>query len=297
MFSSVQAGLRATEREHGGVFIHLVDIPLLHPSTIKKMASSFAGRATNQWIAPAFEGSGRRGHPVLIPRCWGEAIEAWDGAEGLRGFLARRKAVTVPVFDEGILMDMDAPEDLDRLIIWSKRRHVPGRSTIHALLKAAGTPSHVALHQRRVSEVASTTGQLCGRHVSVDLELLTAAAELHDILKVEPDHAQRGADFLAENGFPEAAELVRGHMDLPETPSVEAQLLYLADRYVNGSTLESLQERERRMTQKFAGDEAAQRAALRRIEVARDIERQVENLTGARPLLHYVATQCSKRRL
>jgi probable phosphoglycerate mutase len=288
MFSSVRTGLSATERDCAGVFIHPVDVPLVLPPTIRKLTLAFAGEGPDKWFVPTFED--REGHPVLIPRSWKKSIKNWTGEGGLRNFLALRESekVSVPVFDEGILMDVDTPEDLDRLIRWSKRRHVPGRSTIEYLLEMAGTPERVTAHQHRVAEVASKVGQLCGQRVSVDLELLSAAAELHDILKTESAHAKRGADFLAENGFSEVAELVRVHTDLTRrNPTIEAEILYLADKYVNGTKVRPLQEREKRIRHRFADNKEALEAALYRMKVAGDIEKRLEKLTGVHSLRQY----------
>ncbi|MDR3230903.1 MAG: NTP transferase domain-containing protein [Synergistaceae bacterium] len=306
MFSSVRAGLDAAGHGCDGVFIHPVDVPLILPSTVRKLTRAFTGEKAEKWFVPTLENAhenmeGRRaegymtdghvmgGHPILIPRSWKKSIKNWTGEGGLRNFLAlhEKERVRVPVFDEGVLLDVDTPEDLDRLIRWSRRRHVPRRSTIESLLELAKTPQRVVSHQRRVAEVASRVGQLCGR-ASVDLDLLNAAAELHDILKTESAHAKKGADFLEENGFPEVAELVRVHTDLSPKATIEAEILYLADKYVNGTEVHSLREREQRVRQRFADNREALETALYRMKVAIDIEKHLEKLTGVHPLLQYV---------
>jgi hypothetical protein len=93
------------------------------------------------------------------------------------------------------------------------------------------------------------------------------------------------ADFLAENGFPEAAEAVRGHTDLPPSATAETRILYLADKYVNGTEVEPLRERKARALEKFSSDKTALENASRRVDTALEIEAAVENLTGVRPLL------------
>jgi HD superfamily phosphohydrolase YqeK len=107
---------------------------------------------------------------------------------------------------------------------------------------------------------------------------------LHDILKTGSAHAERGAAFLAENGFPEVAEVVRGHTDLPSSASAETEILYLADKIVSGTEFVSLEEREKRVRKKFLSDETAMKAALRRMKLAFDVREKVERVTGI-PLL------------
>jgi HD superfamily phosphohydrolase YqeK len=146
------------------------------------------------------------------------------------------------------------------------------------LLKAAGTPFCVIFHQRRVAEVALEIGEVYALRVPVDLELLVAAAQLHDILRPQPDHAQKGAAFLSQNGFPEVGEVVGGHMDLPSPASTETKALYLADKYVNGTEVVSLREREALARENFPSGGQALECALRRIEAAFEIERQVKKI-------------------
>ena len=167
-------------------------------------------------------------------------------------------------------------------------RYIPGDTAIKAMLRAAGTPQNILLHQQRVAEVALKIAQLLMPHAHSDMVLLKAAAELHDILKTCPGHAERGAALLSKNGFSEVAEVVREHTDLSRTPSIEAEILYLADKYVSGVRLEPLEDRERRTREKYAHDKPALQSATRRMRAARDIEKRIEKVTGISPLLQYL---------
>ena len=110
---------------------------------------------------------------------------------------------------------------------------------------------------------------------------------MHDILKKEADHADKGAAFLEERGFPEAAKLVRVHMDLPSTASLEAEILYLVDKYVNETEIEPLEIRKKHALGKFSTCDPAKLSALRRMETALEIERKIETMTGV-SLLEYL---------
>ncbi len=288
MFSSVQTGMNAVARDCDAVFIHPVDIPLVSPSTITLLARAYAACNPEKWCVPVLRG--REGHPVLLPYSYKKLTRHWDGDGGLRGFLAlrEREKAEVPVLDEGILKDMDTPEDRDKLIAYAKRRHIPGRSTIDTLLKMARTPSHVISHQHRVAEVALKIGRLYVQYAPLDLELLSAAAELHDILKEKADHAEKGGEFLKTYGFFDVAQLVQMHTDISDTASMEAKILYLADKYVYGMEVESLQKREERVKKKFASNKAALKAASRRMKIARDIEKHLERVTSLPSIFKYI---------
>ena len=65
-------------------------------------------------MAPSFEG--RRGHPVLFGAGWLPALRALSGDEGARAILQTAQRLTlVAVEDPGVLLDVDRPEDLQRL--------------------------------------------------------------------------------------------------------------------------------------------------------------------------------------
>ena len=101
---------------------------------------------------------------------------------------------------------------------------------------------HVYAHCNTVAVVAARIAD--GIKSPVDLPLLKSAAELHDISRVKGfSHADEGARLLIESGYPAVAEIVRYHHDLPDNASIEAQILYLADKLVQNDREVSLRER------------------------------------------------------
>jgi CTP:molybdopterin cytidylyltransferase MocA len=124
MFSSVQTGLRALPIACRAVFIHPVDIPLIHPQTVRRMAAAYF-ETTTAVLHPTFHG--RRGHPTLIHRDLVPDILSWQGEGGLRAFLTGRATDSreLSVADEGILLDMDTVEDYRGLVSRLKRHPVP----------------------------------------------------------------------------------------------------------------------------------------------------------------------------
>lgn len=67
-------------------------------------------------IVPVVErdGSLRRGHPILLACRLRDELAAMGSDEPLRDLVHRHVVLEVPVDDEGILLDLDTPEDLAR---------------------------------------------------------------------------------------------------------------------------------------------------------------------------------------
>lgn len=74
MFSSIQAGIRRLQPIHQAFFILPVDIPLVRPSTVKRILDAGAERPDNA-IYPVF--AGHRGHPPLLPCSLMPVILGW----------------------------------------------------------------------------------------------------------------------------------------------------------------------------------------------------------------------------
>lgn len=115
MFSSVLCGLKSLESGHSSCFIHPVDIPLVREHTVSKLIDSFRAHP-GCVIRPCFRN--RRGHPVLIPSGFFKSIIDYHRDGGLRAALLplASRSVLVEVDDEGILLDVDNPEDYDALL-------------------------------------------------------------------------------------------------------------------------------------------------------------------------------------
>jgi molybdenum cofactor cytidylyltransferase len=112
MITSLQAGIRALPKETPGALLCLVDHPLVDPSTIQSLAVHLA---SNRIVLPTFEG--RRGHPVLFGSDVLAEILALSPSQGANIVVRRdpNRIVQVPVNSPGILVDVDTPEDFQRL--------------------------------------------------------------------------------------------------------------------------------------------------------------------------------------
>lgn len=115
MFSSVQAGVKALSPDSHAFFVLPVDIPLVHPRTIKDLLEAYRS-GNSQIVFPAF--LGKRGHPPLMSARYRNEILSYCGDEGLRGFFGKhnRHSERVEVADEMILFDLDTPADYKALL-------------------------------------------------------------------------------------------------------------------------------------------------------------------------------------
>ncbi len=110
MFSSILAGLAALPSDTEATFILPVDIPFVSPATPRALAH---GISAHPAALPRYKGD--TGHPPLIRRAWFDAIQRWEGPDGLQGFLRAHHAdiALIDVDDPFIHRDIDTPRDLE----------------------------------------------------------------------------------------------------------------------------------------------------------------------------------------
>jgi molybdenum cofactor cytidylyltransferase len=285
MFTSVLAGIRALPDYCGGFFIHPADIPLVRPHTVRQLTAAFENASTTIFY-PTFDG--RRGHPTLIRSCLGKRILQWTGMGGLRAFLHGHDAdsLEVPVADEAVLLDLDTPEDYDRLLTRLTNEGLPSAEECRVLMEGIqALPPSITAHSRAVAEVAQRLAQaLNAAGVDLDLELVRTASLLHDIARTrKKDHAEIGAQLLESHGFVRLAPIVRAHMDLTlagDQPIDEVQVVYLADKLVLGDRRVGLEQRFARQIDKFSEAPVILEAIMRRSDHARHIQVKIEQLIG-----------------
>ena len=112
MVTSFQAGIRALSWDTSGAFLFLVDHPVVEAATIESMIMNLA---PNRIVLPTFEG--RRGHPVLFSSEVLEEILALPPTAGANIVVRKNPAriVEAPVSTPGILVDIDTPEQFEKL--------------------------------------------------------------------------------------------------------------------------------------------------------------------------------------
>lgn len=294
MYSSVQAGVAALAAGVTRFFLLPADVPLVRPETVGRLAraaGSPAGPAAGQSTAggvagpavvfPAFRES--TGHPPLISAALRDEILGGRPAGGLRELLMRHSAssLLLEVDDPGVLLDADTQDDLARLRERAAGEDLPDEARCLELLREHGTPEEVVSHSRAVAAVAAALAAALnerGRHLCEPL--VAAGALLHDVARDQPRHAEAGAEVLGRLGYPRVAAVVRRHMGLDDADDDvgEAQVVYLADKLVQGDQLVGLDARFAARLGRFARYPAALAGATARRDEAEKLLRQVESV-------------------
>ncbi|MDD5712421.1 MAG: nucleotidyltransferase family protein [Smithellaceae bacterium] len=112
MAESIRVGLGALDAAATGVFVFPCDCPLVGSPTLVAMIKKH-DLNPGEIIIPLFQR--RRGHPSLFPVPLLEGLREYPT---LRHIVSRYEgnAVYVPVEDEGVILDMDTPEDYLKIL-------------------------------------------------------------------------------------------------------------------------------------------------------------------------------------
>ncbi len=129
---------------------------------------------------------------------------------------------------------------------------IPTEQECLELMAEVGLATAVVQHSILVKNLAlKLADDVEKRGISINRPLLSAAALLHDIMKLDAEvcHGIEGGEFLRNRGFPEVAKVIETHclinLDdqyyVPQTP--EEKLLMYSDLRVNAGGVVSLSER------------------------------------------------------
>jgi molybdenum cofactor cytidylyltransferase len=115
MVSSAQAGVRALPEGVDGFVLSLGDQPAVRPETISRLIAAWRKGAATIAV-PAYHG--KRGHPVVLSiRCAADILRLQPG-QTLKTVVERYKeqSIQVDVDDPGVVVDVDTPDDYERLL-------------------------------------------------------------------------------------------------------------------------------------------------------------------------------------
>jgi len=286
MFSSVQTGVSSLEADVDAFFLLPVDYPLISPGIISRLLQVYREQRP-LLLYPCHEGL--RGHPPLLSLRLKEKIMAWQAEKGgLQGLLAQytEQAVEVEVNDQGILLDMDTPEDYRRMLALAGQNLLPTAAECYRILAQQQVPAKVIAHSRQVAKVALKLAcALNRRGFNLNGQLVAAGGLLHDLAKGHSDHAGVGAAMLRQLGYPQVAEIVAVHTDInlgANSVLNEAAIVYLADKLVKGENVVTLVDRFCPFLAKFAGDATVCAVILGRFANAVIIKERIEQALGQR---------------
>lgn len=281
MFSSVRSGVESLSPVVKGFFLLPVDNPMVTGDTLEKLQHAFF---TTEFgiIYPLYQGE--RGHPPLISCRYVNNVINWNEPGGMRALLEQYEhdSLDVQVEDPGVLLDMDTPEDYQQMLRYCGHNEVPTEEECYAIIKNAGIPVKVLNHCKQVARLSSAMGNYLNRGAGcqMNLELILAAALLHDLAKGEPNHAQVGAKMLIN--YPEVAEIVAEHTDicLNQTSQAltEKEIVYLADKLVIDDRIISLQARFSGLLEQYKSNQEVLRKIKLRLSNAQRIQDKIEQI-------------------
>ncbi len=283
MYSSIIKGVETLDKTTKAFFIHPVDIPLVKKNTVEQLTYAF-GKRSRGIIYPTFDDI--RGHPPLISTKYREDILKGDGKGGLRALLDgfEEDAELVPVYDEATIMDMDTMEDYKILLEYYEKK-APTRRECLKILESYKVSKHIVQHSIEVARTAMVLyDDLKCNGYKLEQGQLEAAALLHDIARKEKNHAERGAKIVKEElGYSKVGDIILTHNDIKadaHMPITENEILFIADKLVQGDRPISLETRRQIYQQKYKGDFEALRRIKERFDAAEIIQKKLEKISG-----------------
>jgi len=280
MYSSIKAGIKTLAEEIEAFFLLPADYAFVDSLTIRQLIQANA-EGDADVIYPVL--NGRKGHPPLISASLKETILAGEPEGGLKELLKEKAMVSleIPVGDPGVMIDLDSEEDYIK-IIQDKLALFPSYEECLKILKEYNTESMVLNHVQEVARIAGIISEhLNSSGLRINLGLVMASSLLHDIAKGERDHPNKGKQIAAGLNYPEVADIIASHMELPADHARrinEHSVVYLADKMVQGSRFVSLEKKFRQKMDKYKEDAVVQQNVLRRMLNALFIKQSIENV-------------------
>lgn len=145
--------------------------------------------------------------------------------------------------------------------------------------------AHIIDHSRQVCRVATFLGdQLRKADISLNSELIAAAALLHDITKTRSfetgeDHTRTGEKLLSRLGYNEVGKIVGQHVALdtyfPSDVPDEAEIVNYADKRVLHDRIVSMDERMQYILEKYCQKPDYRRRLQRLWDASREMEKRI----------------------
>ncbi len=119
MFTSIQAGVKKTDKTLRGFFLIPVDCPLLERETIDALVREI--KDDSSFAVPCFRG--KKGHPLYVPMKYRDEILSHDGTGGLKGITDKydHLIARVETGRESTVLDMDTPAAYEELKAFYER--------------------------------------------------------------------------------------------------------------------------------------------------------------------------------
>ena len=144
---------------------------------------------------------------------------------------------------------------------------------------------HIVDHSEQVCRVAvSLAENLIHKGIDLDLDLIRAAALLHDITKTRSfstheNHAETGGLFLEKRGFTEVGHIIAQHVKLDSygvsNGLVEAEIVNYADKRVLHDQIVLLKDRMAYILERYADSLESRERILGLWDKSKEIEKRI----------------------
>jgi putative nucleotidyltransferase with HDIG domain len=156
--------------------------------------------------------------------------------------------------------------------------NIPDPAACAALMEQHGMLANIWAHSLMVARIARLLAERLQKISGQppDFQLCVSGALLHDIAKTPclssgENHAKAGAELCRSLGFPEIAEIVAGHVVLPDfSPERYAagifspvEIVHYADKRVCHDQIVSLPERLDYILERYSGGDARRQEGIR----------------------------------
>ena len=144
------------------------------------------------------------------------------------------------------------------------RDRIPSPEECDELMAKYSMLPNIVAHSRQVMRVSLAITDNLKQGVSINRDMIIAAALLHDItktrsLKTREPHDQSGGELLRELGFVSIGEIVKQHVILfdfdPKGRLKESEIINYADKRVMHDRIVSLAERVQDLIQRYGATE------------------------------------------
>ncbi|HVO68148.1 MAG TPA: HDIG domain-containing protein [Syntrophales bacterium] len=175
---------------------------------------------------------------------------------------------------EGIAMDM--AKSISDII--------PSREECEKLMVQHSMRPNIVEHSIQVMNVSLAITDNLKNGVSLNRDLVTAGALLHDItktrsLETNERHDISGGEFLREMGFTSVAEIVEQHIIFknfnPQGRLEEREIIFYADKRVNHDKIVTIDERVHYLIQRYGDTEEIRSHILRNKNLVLAVERKI----------------------
>jgi len=146
----------------------------------------------------------------------------------------------------------------------SSTDRIPSREECDELMARYCMLPNIIAHSRQVMRVSLAITDNLKKGVSINRNLVMAAALLHDItktrsLRTREHHDQSGGELLRELGFASVGEIVKQHVILldfnPQDKLEEREIVNYADKRVMHDRIVSLAQRVEDLIQRYGATE------------------------------------------